>query len=254
MTARVLFVSVRQSFDPSDPSSSVAQLEPWVERAWCIGVEKAATCDRVVAVQVGAPLAAWRIRDAFPTDETYNVGGTTRRRVGLSLGDPLPILAAYSVVPALRHGVAIAVCPVEPLPIERQARAAPVVAEPELTPERGGPVAFVHPAYAYRLPEYVAARDAIDRLVKALAKAVPNTAALPQEAWVAMVADFARSNPYADCCSVCQDSDRHDSTSPRFPFKVVMDDQAWFTGTYFCNVCGHEWTGGWSVDAPLLFL
>lgn len=124
MTARVLFVSVRQSFDPSDPSSSVAQLEPWVERAWCIGVEKAATCDRVVAVQVGAPLAAWRIRDAFPTDETYNVGGTTRRRVGLSLGDPLPILAAYSVVPALRHGVAIAVCPVEPLPIERQARGA----------------------------------------------------------------------------------------------------------------------------------
>ncbi len=117
MTVNVLFVSVNRSFNPS---FSLRELEPWVERAWCLTVAKAGACDRVVAVREGAPLAAWRIRGAFATDENYEVGGTTRARVGLSLGDPLPILPAYGAVPSLRHGVATAECAVDPLPEERR--------------------------------------------------------------------------------------------------------------------------------------
>jgi hypothetical protein len=59
-----------------------------------------------VAVYAQAPVAAWRIRDAFPTDESYTTPGGPRPRVGLSLGDPLPLLSAYGAVPALRHGSA----------------------------------------------------------------------------------------------------------------------------------------------------
>ena len=46
MVVRVLYVSVAQSFDPR---FSLAELEPWVERAWAISVAKASACDRVVA-------------------------------------------------------------------------------------------------------------------------------------------------------------------------------------------------------------
>jgi hypothetical protein len=77
-------------------------LEPWVERARPLTVAKAAACDRVIAVKSGLPVAAWRIRNAFPTDETYPITGGDRPRVGLSLGDPLPILPEYPEVAALR--------------------------------------------------------------------------------------------------------------------------------------------------------
>jgi hypothetical protein len=42
-------------------------------------------------------MAAWRLRGAYPTDETYLVsGGATRPRIALSLGEPLPVLSEYS--------------------------------------------------------------------------------------------------------------------------------------------------------------
>lgn len=245
MTARVLFVSVNRSFDFADPSFSLAQLEPWVERAWCIGVAKAAACDRVVAVRAGTPLAAWRIRGAFPTDQTYEVAGTTRPRAGLSLGDPLPLLPAYGTVPALRHGVAVAELPIEPLPVERQAHLTP---DTFMSPEHGGPIPHAHPAYAYRLPEYVMAREAIDNLVQALNKRAPATATMSHAAWVSMVSDFARTNPYADCCGDCRAGS---DLAPRYPHAVTIDDDGWLTGTYFCSKCGHQWTCGYAVDAPL---
>jgi len=117
MAVRVLYVSVAQSFDPG---FSLAELEPWVERAWAISVAKASACDRVVAVHENAPVGAWRIRGAYPTSETYRLSnGDERPRAGLSLGDPLPILPAYCDVPVLRRGAADVERPVPELPEER---------------------------------------------------------------------------------------------------------------------------------------
>ncbi len=109
MAATILFVSVNKSFRPW---MTVTQLEPWAERAWAISVAKASTCDRVIAVVDGWPVAAWRLRGAFPSpDETYLMNdGSTRPRTCLALGDPLPLLREYMEreYPALRRGVATA--------------------------------------------------------------------------------------------------------------------------------------------------
>jgi hypothetical protein len=75
---------------------SLPDLEPWVERAWPLTITKAASCDRVVAVFQGEPVAAWRLRGALPTDETYAV---TTPRIDLALGDPLPIVLPTGMSP-----------------------------------------------------------------------------------------------------------------------------------------------------------
>ncbi len=117
MSATVLFVSVKKSFNPA---YNLSQMEPYVERAWAMTVAKAASCDRVVAVLEGEPIAAWPIRATYPTEEMYATSGGERPRVGLSLGDPLPILPAYRDVPALRHGSAAKTLEdLNPLPVLR---------------------------------------------------------------------------------------------------------------------------------------
>lgn len=117
MSIPVMFVSLNKTYDPA---GSIPQIEPWVERAWALTVTKASSCDRVVAVFQGLPVAAWRVRGAFATDETYLLSdGSTRPRVGLSLGDPLPIQKSYLDVPTLRRGVAVVELDVEPLAPER---------------------------------------------------------------------------------------------------------------------------------------
>jgi hypothetical protein len=82
-------------------------------------VAKASTADRVVAVFRDTPVAAWRIRFAFASRETYQTTGGDRPRVALSLGPPLPVLPAYHQVPALRHGCALVELDVEALAPER---------------------------------------------------------------------------------------------------------------------------------------
>ena len=95
---------------------SLADLEPCAERAWASTVAKAAGGDRV-ARHFGTTIAAWRLRGAYPTDETYLVSGSaTRPRIALSLGEPLPVLAEYQVNPSLRHGLAVVEVNVDPLP------------------------------------------------------------------------------------------------------------------------------------------
>ena len=119
MLCPVLFVSVNQSFrDTYD----LRQLEVWVERAWAITASKAGACERVVAVKDGEPVAAWRLRATFATDETYAMSdGSTRPRTGLALGEPLPVLPAYrTAVPPLRRGVAVAGIDTTPLPPEKE--------------------------------------------------------------------------------------------------------------------------------------
>lgn len=119
MSQNVLFVSVQQSYEPT---FSIAELERWVFEAWPISAAKAATCDRVVAIYSGLPVAAWRVRGAYssPTATYIVAGGQTRPRATLSLGDPLPIHPAYvGNVPALRRGCAVTALDVEPLEKER---------------------------------------------------------------------------------------------------------------------------------------
>lgn len=113
----VLFVSVNQTFRST---YSIPEMESCVERAWPISVAKASRCDRVVAVVNGCPVAAWRLRGAFPTDETYRVvGDKTSPRIGLSLGDPIPVLEQYQPPASMRRGVAVVECPVEPFLAEQ---------------------------------------------------------------------------------------------------------------------------------------
>ena len=115
MTTRVLFVSVNQTFTPG---MTLADLEPKVAQAWAITVAKATSCDRVVAIYQSTAVAAWRLRGAYPTAETYATTGGDRFRVALSLGDPLPVLPQYNDAPALRRGSATAEVDVPPLPTE----------------------------------------------------------------------------------------------------------------------------------------
>lgn len=116
MSIPVMFVSVNQTFNPS---LTLAELEPWVERAWAMTVAKASDCDRVVAIYNQKPVGCWRIRGVFTTDLTYETTGGPRPRIGLSLGDPLPILPEYVPVPALRRGSATKSLDVQPLVSER---------------------------------------------------------------------------------------------------------------------------------------
>jgi hypothetical protein len=103
MSACVLYVSVNKTFRRW---LTMSELEPWVARAWALTVARAMTCDRVVAVFEGEPIGAWRLRGAFPTDETWSTTGGPRPRIGLSLGELLPVLPEYRDVPALRRGSA----------------------------------------------------------------------------------------------------------------------------------------------------
>lgn len=117
MSAKVLFVSVARSFDSS---FTLAQLEPWVSSAWATTVAKAEACDRIIAVADNQPVGAWRVRGAYPTDESFRLSnGDERPRVGLSLGDPLPILPEYLDVPLMRRGVRDIELDVDPLTSER---------------------------------------------------------------------------------------------------------------------------------------
>jgi len=118
MLCPVLSVSVSQSFRGT---FDLRELEIRVERAWAITASKAAACERVVAVKDGEPVAAWRLRATFPTDQTYAMSdGSTRPRTGPALGEPLPALPAYrAAVRPLRRGVAVTDIDTTPLPSEK---------------------------------------------------------------------------------------------------------------------------------------
>ena len=116
MSTSVLFVSVNQSFRST---FTLAELEPWVSRSWAMTVAKAMTCDRVVAVVAQKPVGCWRLRGAFPTSDMFDTTGGPRPRIGLSLGEALPILGAYTPAPVLRRGSATQELDVEPLLPER---------------------------------------------------------------------------------------------------------------------------------------
>lgn len=118
MSSQVLFVSIRQTFDPK---MRLSQLESWVARAWAISVAKANSADRVVAVVEGQPVAAWELRGAYQAKERYFVAsGDSRPRVALALGSPLPVLLEYCDLNlTMRRGVTLVELDVPPLPEER---------------------------------------------------------------------------------------------------------------------------------------
>lgn len=102
---RVMFVSVNKSYDESMTMSELARC---AEKAWPVSLPKARACERLVAVKDGLPLASWELHGAYPTEEVYETVGGDRARVGLVLGDPVPLRPSYFDSPGLRRGVAIA--------------------------------------------------------------------------------------------------------------------------------------------------
>lgn len=129
MGQTVLFVSVNKSFNEG---MSLTELEPWVASAWSMTVARASRCDRVVAVYEQSPVGAWRLRGAYPTKETYQLSNGDRRfRIGLALGEPLPVLRQYeTALPLMRRGVMLVEdVDVEPLFGERDEFAEEVGAE-----------------------------------------------------------------------------------------------------------------------------
>jgi hypothetical protein len=116
--AGLLFVSVNKTFDST---FTLTQLAPWVAKAWALTPAKAERCDRVIAVYKGTPVAAWRLRAAYHLDEY--TWGDGHPRIGLSLGDTLPILPVYQEIAptvALRRGIAtVERDDLAPLPQER---------------------------------------------------------------------------------------------------------------------------------------
>ncbi|MCU1394875.1 MAG: hypothetical protein JWM34_3303 [Ilumatobacteraceae bacterium] len=124
MTA-VLFVPVHETLEES---MDLHDLERFVDRFWPITPTKAMTADRVVAVFNAAhwtcarPVAAWRLRFAFPIDGTrYAVAANDeRKRTGLALGGPIPVLDAYHVALKQLRRPRVIDLPVQPFPIERQ--------------------------------------------------------------------------------------------------------------------------------------
>lgn len=114
----VMFVSVRQTLDPS---MRLHDLEPWVARAWALSVAKAQSVERVVALVEGYAYGAWEVRGAYTAEETYTVSsGDERPRVALALGAPLPVLPAYHRADlVMRRGVAVLDLDLPELPEER---------------------------------------------------------------------------------------------------------------------------------------
>ncbi len=106
MVIQVLFVSVNKSFRED---MNLAEVEACAVGNWDMTVAKAGTCKRVVAVfnfgdgGPAEPVGAWRLRGAYASAQPPEPG---HHRTALALGEPMPILAAYSQPPSLRRGVA----------------------------------------------------------------------------------------------------------------------------------------------------
>ncbi len=77
---------------------------------WPISLSKAKSCDTLVAVKAGVPVASWEVVDAYATEETYKTNGGERPRVAFVLGRPLPVLPEYltefTAPQNLRRGIA----------------------------------------------------------------------------------------------------------------------------------------------------
>ncbi|GAA5132436.1 hypothetical protein [Pseudonocardia adelaidensis] len=97
-----------------------------------------------------------------------------------------------------------------------------------------------------QLPEYLAASDAIDKLVHAMQRAGVE---ISQAEWLDALVDLAAALPYADMCQsrACRAAD--DTPAPP-PIAAVVDARGWLKGAYRCPRCGAVWTCGYAVTAP----
>ena len=102
-----------------------------------------------------------------------------------------------------------------------------------------------HPAALADLPEYRQARAALDQLVTAMLRA--DVEVDGQKAWIAIAADFASTNVYAEYCERCPD---WNAVGLVYPHRTVRNAHHWLTAYYRCPVDGHRWTCGWAIDFP----
>lgn len=92
MSHLIAFVSVKQSYEDD---MTLAELSLNARGNWPLSIAKARRCDILVAVLSGTPIGAWKVIDAYATDETYTVGTAERPRVAFVLGEALPVAPEY---------------------------------------------------------------------------------------------------------------------------------------------------------------
>lgn len=93
---------------------------------------------------------------------------------------------------------------------------------------------------AYRpIPAYVHAAAAIAELQDALRAEHPGMAVT---AFHHLLIDLAAGRRILDSCPACP-------AGPHLPYRVDHDDHG-TTGHYECG-CGHAWTCGWNITAPI---
>lgn len=102
-TMSVVFVSVNQSYAAGMTADELARV---AHRAWPLSLATASRMGYLVAVRNDLPLMAWRVLDAYTTEETYQTNGGPRPRIGFALGGPVPLKPEWHDVPAMRRGVA----------------------------------------------------------------------------------------------------------------------------------------------------
>jgi hypothetical protein len=104
------------------------------------------------------------------------------------------------------------------------------------------------------LPEYKAARRALDALVKAIDQrevtlTTRDNYPSAQAAWLHVVQQMAASLPYADTCPACRITPESDWFD--WPFRVTVKGGD-LHGMYRCAPCGHIWACRYAVNAPAL--
>jgi hypothetical protein len=95
------------------------------------------------------------------------------------------------------------------------------------------------------LPEYHAARAAIDRLATAINRAEID---MTMADYIEATGDMARTSYAADDCECCTGllKDR-----PSWPHAAIVE-KAWLQGRYRCHRTGRTWTCGWTADLGMI--
>lgn len=91
-----------------------------------------------------------------------------------------------------------------------------------------------------QLPEYAAARRAIDDLIHAIRR---EEIEFPQAHFIEACGDMAASSAFADSCDVCDD------LPLIFPHRAVVVHGG-VEADYVCPVDGNRWSTSWALKLP----
>lgn len=111
------------------------------------------------------------------------------------------------------------------------------------------PRSFDHATLA-ALPEYQAARRAVDALIGATRRAIDDGAvpSLGQATMAEAGKDFVLSAYAADDCPCCQ---RVAGSPAVWPHAAIVEGDG-LLASYRCPRTGHHWTCGWTADPDMI--